>query len=184
MASHKGHTDIVTSLLGHAQIDFNKATDVGATPLFIASEIGHTDIVTILLGHAQIDINKANNRGCTPLFIASEIGHTDIVPILLGHAETDVNKPLPDGQTPLLVACVQGQVEVVRMLLQRADVDINAKTTKKILFRSLGIGKNSTILVEVGATAISVASEKEHTEILELLKAFAAREYFGLMPSH
>ena len=65
-----------------AGADVNKATDVGATPLYIAAQNGHEAVVRALI-ELGADINKAKDDGWTPLFIAAEKGHETVVRALI-----------------------------------------------------------------------------------------------------
>jgi len=57
MASYKGHVQIVQTLLTRDDIDVNKPTDDGCTPLYIAAQNGHVQIVQTLLTRDDIDVN-------------------------------------------------------------------------------------------------------------------------------
>ena len=52
MASYQGHVEVVKVLL-EARADKDKATDDGATPLYVASQEGHVDVVRVLLEAGQ-----------------------------------------------------------------------------------------------------------------------------------
>ena len=73
MASQKGYTEIVNALLEKDDVDVNKASSDGATPLFIASQKGHAKIVKALL-ESGADPNKVFSNEVTPLLTASMKG--------------------------------------------------------------------------------------------------------------
>ena len=98
MASKQGHTNIVKILLGHAQIDINKAKNDGRTPLLVACVKGHVEVVRVLLQRADVDINAKTTKknsinfveaGATALSVASEKGHTEILELLKRTDEKD-----------------------------------------------------------------------------------------------
>ena len=66
----------------------NRATNGGASPLFVAGQRGPTKVVRLLLLKSGIDINKADDEGCTALYIASENNHVEVVRLLL--SENDI----------------------------------------------------------------------------------------------
>ena len=63
--------------------DINKATDDGATPLFMAAGMGNEAAVRALIELGS-DVNKATEDGAsvTPLFIAAHQDHAAIAQIL------------------------------------------------------------------------------------------------------
>ena len=84
-----GHKDIVELLLNMNNIDVNKATKDGATPLYVASANGHIEIVELLLKAKNINANAPAKDGTTPLSIASDKGnnHKDIHKLLLSYLQ-------------------------------------------------------------------------------------------------
>jgi len=64
-----------------ANADVNKATNEGATPLYIAANKGDGLVVLELIG-AGADINKATYDGLTPLYAATRLDHAPIVELL------------------------------------------------------------------------------------------------------
>ena len=70
---------------------------------------------------------------------------------LLAHQEIDVNRTNQDRWSPLFIAAFKGNVDVVRALLQAgADTAIEATSPP-------------------GSTALSVAQNKKHGEVVALL---------------
>jgi ankyrin repeat protein len=65
-----------------AGADISKAMDIGATPLFIATQKGHEVVVRALI-QAGADISKAMDTGVMPLFIAAQKGHEVVVRALI-----------------------------------------------------------------------------------------------------
>jgi ankyrin repeat protein len=79
--AQKGHKDIVALLIERGA-DIDAASDVGSTPLYIASQKGNVEVVEYLLRHgANVD---AKFKGYyTPLYIACQNGWLPIVKLLL-----------------------------------------------------------------------------------------------------
>ena len=154
VASQYGFVEIIKLLLA-AKADVNGADKYGGTSLFLASMNGHAETVRLLLA-SKADVNAANRYGVTPLWQASWKGHTEIVKLLLA-SKADVNASnKTNGVTPLLVASGMGYVEIVKLLLAN-KADINAKGT--------AMGEEHTPL--------SMAKQKGHEEISELLRQYA-----------
>ena len=80
LAAQNGHVAVVQELLAPRNafhnIEVNKATNNGCTPLIIASLLGHTDVMKELLSQ-KAKIDKTDNNGCTPLLVATENGHLE-----------------------------------------------------------------------------------------------------------
>ena len=126
-ASHLGHYEVVSLLLGAPGIDVNKADKGGQTPLWWASYNGHTEAVNVLLGAPGIDVNLADRGGWTPLHWASHNGHSEFVSLLLRAPGIDVNLVNENwwesngwegnGWAPLHCASSRGCSEAVSLLL-------------------------------------------------------------------
>jgi ankyrin repeat protein len=69
--------------------DINKATDNGATALYIGAENGHEAVMRALMELAA-DVNKARDNGGTPLLIAAQVGHEAIVRALIEAGAADI----------------------------------------------------------------------------------------------
>ena len=75
--------------------NITKATNNGATPMFIACQNGHLPVCEWLfeVGAAE-DITKANNTGDTPMLIACQNGHLSVCKWLVFNGA--LNTPTPD----------------------------------------------------------------------------------------
>ena len=60
---------MVELLLKADGVDVNKATEDGATPLYIASREGHSSVVELLLKADGVDVNKGKEDGWTRLCV-------------------------------------------------------------------------------------------------------------------
>jgi ankyrin repeat protein len=76
--------------LKHDGIELNRATNNGASPLYVAAERGHTKVVRLLLSKSGIDINKARDGGFTALNVASSNNHFEVVRLLLSQSDIDI----------------------------------------------------------------------------------------------
>jgi len=199
-ASRNGHTKVVKALLASKDINVNKASSLGSTPLdiatkknhkeiiqllkdagaqhslYYASENGYTEVVKALLAAKDIDVNKWDERNCTPLSIATKNNHTEIIQLLKDAG----------GQLYLLhVASKNGNTEVVKALLAAKNVNVNDGNplreasrnghTKvvKALLAAKDINVNQANWD--GKTPLDIATKKNHKEIIQLLKDAGAQ---------
>ncbi len=99
----------------------------------------------------DIDINTCDSRGYTAMLWAAQKGNIDIVNLLIKNgANIEAKHEASRGYTPLIVAAINNHIEVAKMLIEHG-ANINSKNNN-------------------GNTALSVANEKGHTEIVELLE--------------
>jgi len=106
----------IGTLLSDPEIDVNKGTYQGQTPLMVACSKGMVSTVQTLLKHPGMDVNRLSKvyyghnemgRFCpakTALHDAVEAGHLAIVDLLLSHPKIDVNIRDSYQQTPYLYA--------------------------------------------------------------------------------
>ena len=122
---------------------------------------------------------------------ASFGGHVDVVQILL-EAGADVSAQDKNGKTALMWSAQMGRDEVVRTLLENG-ADVNAKTKllagalmfaaergcKKTVFSLLEAGADVNINMKdaLGWTALKKAESCDHSEVVELLKSYGAKEF-------
>jgi ankyrin repeat protein len=128
--------------------------------------MGRSEIaIAIMLLDKGADITIRDDFGCTALFWAALGGHKDIVETMLAKG-ADVNAKsgvfLPswgisdEGWTPLHGACARWHKTVVEVLIANG-ADINAKTRN-------------------GKTPMSLAKERGHEQVVELLRKHRAKE--------
>ncbi len=127
----------------------------GFPPLALAAYMGHTEIVDYLLSKTA-DVNQVGrNRGrFTALTGAVSSRHRDVVERLL-KAGADPNHWYQGGLTPTLEAAANGDIPMLELLVARGG-DLTQET-------------------EQGKTAISLAEEYKHPEIVDWLRTHGAR---------
>ena len=180
MASQNGHTDII-SLLLKANANPNVQCGDGATPLFIASYTGRTDIISLLL-KANASPNLQHDEGTTPLYIASQEGHTDVISLLL-KANANPNLQYGNGRTPLMIAALNDRSQIVQLLLV-SGADPNLQHSSDITALMLACRAGCLESVELlmmsgtdprikseGLTALDMAANRGHEDIVDLLQA-------------
>lgn len=128
----------------------NASSPDGFPPLGLAAHFGHADVVRYLLDKGASVNFAAAETGFTALTGAIAGGHRDIVRTLIA-AGADVNHRYEEQEfSPLLAAAADGDPEVVRVLLD-AGADMSARTKD-------------------GKTPVSLAVERGHAEIADLLR--------------
>jgi ankyrin repeat protein len=121
----------------------------GKTALMRAIEAGNTFEVRRLIDQGA-NVNARTESGVTPLMNAAGIGNKEIVQILMEKG-ADVNARTPGNYTVLMQAALVGQTEITKVLLD-AGADPTVKDTS-------------------GRTAADYAADKQHQDIVDLLKA-------------
>ncbi|MFC1763443.1 ankyrin repeat domain-containing protein [Planctomycetota bacterium] len=116
--------------------------------------IGDTEKIRSLIAAGQDDNSKSKNGGMA-LYWALMKGHMEIAELLIQNgANVNFQDPV-GGWTPLLLASISGKKEIVELLLANG-AELNAKIT-------------------AGSTSLDLASQRKHTEIVELLKKHGAK---------
>ena len=131
--------------------DANFSDNYGTTPLAIAAQHGQTENMRILV-EAGANIRCEDAEGWT---LAHAAAHslsltTEALELVLSWG-FDINKPDNDGDTPLHIAAFDGNAMIVSHLLAKgAVVEVRDKE---------------------GKTPLDFARQKEHEDVVELLKA-------------
>lgn len=156
------------------------------TPLNHAVKSSTEEVVTLLL-EAGANPNQTGSYGTRPLIIASFNGLLPIMEQLLARG-AEVNHQGDEGETALTMAAKNSTKEVVERLLQ-AGADVNALTNDgntALIEAIVGVHNERTAIVELllangaaetihqvnihGSTAMELAIDREHQDIIELLK--------------
>ena len=129
-------------------------SDLGCTPLMLASYMGLFIIAKTLISTDHTIVNKQTNRqGRTPLMFASFKGHVEIVHLLLQNG-SEPNMASFKGETALIAASQEGHTEIVHLLLEA--------------------GADPNVFHSNNQTALMFASYKGHFKVVKLLLAYHA----------
>ena len=147
-------------LLRHngALADLDVRGRYGRNPLHGAAYSGSLKVIRILIEYNPAYINAGDVDGYTPLIRASlrYILKDGFVHQLLLEHGADINTQTRFGGTSLYYASYYGALEAVRVLLEH-DADVEVK-------------HNNT-----GKTALQIAAEKGHDEVVKLLREHGAK---------
>ncbi len=148
----RDHTDEEANLILKELVA--SGPEVASNILTVATKENLTGVVKICI-EAGADVNAKNDRvQGAPLLLASAWGRTEITKELI-KAGADVNTTESRNQsTSLILAVSNCWCDTVRTLLQ-AGANVNAENKK-------------------GETALSIAKEKNSTEIIKLLEEYGA----------
>ncbi len=127
------------------EVEVNKPSSSGITPLLMVAEVGWPDILDILLQRgAVVDAAPSGKRaeenkiaGSTPLIGATKYNHPECVKRLLAQ-HANPNHQNQSGISALMLAAEQGYFDCVKLLVQaEADLELapsgNSKKKKRIL---------------------------------------------------
>ena len=158
MAAENGCVEAVKVLLASgANVEHSGLNQWSA--LGLACEGGHDLVVAQLLKH-NANTDKTMEEGITPLMAASENGHLGAVRALLS-AGADANRVADDLRSPLMLTCVYGYTEVARALVAaRAQ-------------------PNYVLPDGTGTTALKLARDNGHDELVQILTALSRRYSAG-----
>jgi ankyrin repeat protein len=186
IAARRGSAEIVKLLLAfHANPKARNHS--GETALQLAAWDGHAAIVQPLVS-AGADPNDRDSSDATPLLAAASREKTDVVKALI-QAGADVNAGgLKNGVTALLIAAGYGHITTVRTLIA-AGADVNASAggvTALRIAAAIGNALMAKDLVAAGArindrdaqgrTALTLARQRMHGEVVKILRAAGAKE--------
>jgi ankyrin repeat protein len=165
IAAGRKHKDLTEFLAELAEVDVNKASESGITPLLMVAEVGWTDVMKKLLKRgAHVDAapkgrtaEEAKIAGSTPLIGATKYNNPEAVKLLLEH-KANPNHQNQSGISALMLASEQGFFECVKNLCEGgADVEL-APSGKTALSMNLS-----------GQTPLFCAAKEGHLEIVKYL---------------
>jgi ankyrin repeat protein len=125
-----------------------------------AAERGDATRVQQLLDKGANVNARSASWGRLPLICAAKYGQTPVVEQLLNNG-ADVNAMDAEGWTSLAIAAYYGHTDCVRVLLEHGP-NLNQETIGIYFFK----GND-----QVGKTALTLARERGHSEIAELIQA-------------
>ena len=74
---------LVQYLLAHRDLDPERGTSHGHSPLYVAAGRDHLTVVELLLEDPRVKVNRVTHHGDTALSIAAQEGHHRVVEALL-----------------------------------------------------------------------------------------------------
>ena len=161
-AAREGKLNQVHQLLQEGA-DVNARRDGGSTALIDAALAGRTDIVNALLAQGA-EVNLTDDAGLTALSAAA-LGATGssatkgglayLVSALIAKG-ANVNVVDNHGLTALMREAINGNVTNVKILV--------------------GAGADINVRINNGTTALEFATDRNHTEVVDLLKKAGAKE--------
>jgi len=167
--------------------DVNAEDELGETPLHDAAVRGY-GAISMLLIEQGADVNARDMHGLSPVHAAAWRGNLDMVALLITHG-ADINARDHDGVTPLHAAALAGRQDTVALLIEKgAEVNAKNKIGLTPLHAAALSGDRATaaLLVDKGAdvnarskdglTPLQLASQKNYTEVVELLQPSQAHK--------
>jgi ankyrin repeat protein len=122
-----------------------------------AAHRGFLDVITYLVTRDEVNLNLKNIYDETALTGAVSGRQIETVKYLVGLPGIDVNATGPDGNSPFLVASVVGDLAISQFLAQVPGVNIAQRNT-------------------VGATALKLARNHKHADIIQFLESINVPE--------
>ena len=149
--------------------------------LVAAARSGRTNDVRRLLDAEGCRVDDEGEAGGSPLWYACAGGHYQCAKLLLLQgAAVDRER---DGTTPLLVACQNGRLDVCELLIERGASIATPTTTGLSALNTAARGGHADIVALLLARGFSrgaetafareIAKIHNHTDVVELLDAFA-----------
>lgn len=163
IAAQGGDKELILQILKRQADLINWRNHTGFAPLHWAAMQESADAAELLLTvGADVSVRHAKFGG-TPLQYAAGKGHLDICRLLISY-DAPVDSVDVFGRTSLIWAAMYGHVDVVKLLIE-SGADINAKTSKSA----------PSVPTGVGSSAIDIAKNEGHDEVVQLLLDHGAR---------
>ncbi|XP_029968585.1 ankyrin repeat domain-containing protein 50 isoform X1 [Salarias fasciatus] len=144
----EGHGDVAELLMKRgADTDVRDAE--GRPLLYLLVLEGRLDMATLLIEKGGVPLESRDSEGRTALHVASWQGCVEIVELLLQHG-ANPNAQDSEGRPPLHSVAWTGHVKVGRRLLEANGVNIH-------------------LTCHQGATALSIAAQEGHANIVGML---------------
>ena len=93
------HSEVVSLLLSHPNINPNAKGLLGASALHVACFRGSMDSLNLLLGVPGLELNERDDDGDTPLMAAACFGRSEVVRALTQKPGLDLDLKTPRGET-------------------------------------------------------------------------------------
>ncbi|KAI5621382.1 ankyrin repeat domain-containing protein 50 [Silurus asotus] len=165
-AALQGHGEVVELLLRRgADTDVRDAE--GRPLLYLLILEGCLDIATLLIEKGGVPLESKDAEGRTALHVAAWKGDLDGIELLLRHG-ADPNALDLEGRPPLHSVAWRGHIGAGRLLLRSRGINVDLACKKQ------------------GATALSIAAQEGHTEIVAMLLENGAEpnlvDHYGRSP--
>ncbi|XP_012723981.2 ankyrin repeat domain-containing protein 50 isoform X1 [Fundulus heteroclitus] len=181
LAAQEGHLSTVKLLLDRRSPIDHRAYD-GHSALSAAFLEGHTEVAELLMKRgADTDVRDAEGRPLLYLLVLE--GRLNMATLVIEKGGVPLESRDPEGRTALHVASWQGCVEIVDLLLKHG-ANPNAQDTegrppvhsvawtghRKVGHRLLAANSvNIDLACHQGATALSIAAQEGHVDIVKML---------------
>ncbi|MEQ2157719.1 hypothetical protein GOODEAATRI_004652 [Goodea atripinnis] len=181
LAAQEGHLSTVKLLLDRRSPIDHRAYD-GHSALSAAFLEGHTEVAELLMKRgADTDVRDAEGRPLLYLLVLE--GHLHMATLVIEKGGVPLESRDSEGRTALHVASWQGSVEIVDLLLKHG-ANPNAQDTEgrppmhsvawtghnKVGHRLLASNSvNIDLPCHQGATALSIAAQEGHVNIVKML---------------
>lgn len=128
LAIYSGNRNVAMLLAERPDLQTNRLSERGNTPLQEALDHELPDVAETLLARRDINPNVYDERLLTPLHIACEESYATVVRALLAREEIDPNLIGGNGYTCLSIAIWTGARSIITMLLEFSRVDASLGT--------------------------------------------------------